>query len=322
MEILNKNIFGLNFQAEEINTKGLPVFMTAQRSFFRMSYNEIAFLCVQLSKEERFGIVALEKQLSFLSNKYGIPVVFGFSAVTKLQRDKLLERNIPFITDNGQLYLPFLGMMLNNTFKKEKETRRDKMMPVTQLLFLYMLYKSKGQAVMKKDAAAAIGVTRTSITRASEQLVAMGLISQEIQGKEYYMRTEMSDFALYKKAKPYLINPIQRILIMEADYRYSEYVYSGESALSKVTMLNEPKIPVRAVYKADFKADNIKEIDPKWITEEKPLCLELWKYNPAMFANDGIVDPVSLSNCFDGNADERIEEAVEEYLEGQIWGQK
>ena len=226
MEILNKNIFGLNFQAEEINTKGLPVFMTAQRSFFRMSYKEIAFLCVQLSKEERFGIVALEKQLSFLSNKYGIPVVFGFSAVTKLQRDKLLERNIPFITDNGQLYLPFLGMMLNNTFKKKKETRRDKMMPVTQLLFLYMLYKSKGQAVMKKDAAAAIGVTRTSITRASEQLVAMGLISQEIQGKEYYMRTEMSDFALYKKAKPYLINPIQRILIMEADYRYSEYVYS------------------------------------------------------------------------------------------------
>ena len=322
MEILNKNIFGLNFQAEEINTKGLPVFMTAQRSFFRMSYKEIAFLCVQLSKEERFGIVALEKQLSFLSNKYGIPVVFGFSAVTKLQRDKLLERNIPFITDNGQLYLPFLGMMLNNTFKKKKETRRDKMMPVTQLLFLYMLYKSKGQAVMKKDAAAAIGVTRTSITRASEQLAAMGLISQEMHGKEYYMRTVMSDLALYKKAKPYLINPIQRILITEADYRYSEYVYSGESALSKVTMLNEPKIPVRAVYKADFKADNIKEIDSKWITEEKPICLELWKYNPAMFANNGIVDPVSLSNCFDGNADERIEGAVEEYLEEWIWGRK
>ncbi len=132
----------------------------------------------------------------------------------------------------------------------------------------------------------------------------------------------MSDFALYKKAKPYLINPIQRILIMEADYRYSEYVYSGESALSKVTMLNEPKIPVRAVYKADFKAENIKEIDLKWITEEKPLCLELWKYNPAMFANDGIVDPVSLSICFDGIADERLEGAVEEYLEGWIWGQK
>ena len=196
------------------------------------------------------------------------------------------------------------------------------MMPVTQLLFLYMLYKSKGQAVMKKDAAAAIGVTRTSITRASEQLAAMGLISQEMHGKEYYMRTVMSDLALYKKAKPYLINPIQRILITEADYRYSEYVYSGESALSKVTMLNEPKIPVRAVYKADFDVDGVKEIDSKWITEEKPICLELWKYNPAMFANNGIVDPVSLSNCFDGNADERIEGAVEEYLEGWIWGRK
>ncbi len=51
-------------------------------------------------------------------------VVFGFSAVTKLQRDKLLERNIPFITDNGQLYLPFLGMMLNNTFKEKRDETR------------------------------------------------------------------------------------------------------------------------------------------------------------------------------------------------------
>lgn len=319
MESRYKEIFGLNFKAEKIDTKGLPVYMTAGRRFCRMSYQEMRFLFVHLSDDERFGIVALEKQAVFLSEQYGIPVAFGFPAVTKLQRDKLLERNIPFITDNGQLYLPFLGILLNDTFKKEKDAKRDKMMPATQALFLYMLYKSKGQPVMKKDAAAAIGVTKTSITRASEQLAALGLISQEMHGKEYYMMMEPSGLELYKKAKPYLINPVQRILITETEDRYREYVYSGESALARVTMLNEPEIPARAVYKACFDADYVTEIDPKWMPDSNPISLELWKYDPAMFANNGIVDPVSLSLCFEGIADERIEGAVKEYLEGYPW---
>lgn len=56
---------------------------------------------------------------------------------------------------------------------------------------------------MKKDAAEAIGVTRTSLTTASEQLAAMGLISQKKTGKEFLMRLESSGIELYKQAKPF-----------------------------------------------------------------------------------------------------------------------
>ena len=60
-------------------------------------------------------------------------------------------------------------------------------------------------------------------------------------------------------------------------------------------------------------------IDVRWEPEEKVIQLELWKYDPALFAKYGIVDPVSLSMCFEENVDERIEGSVEDYLEGYKW---
>ena len=45
----------------------------------------------------------------------------------------------------------------------------------------------------------------------------------------------------------------------------------------------------------------------------------MWKYDPARFMKDGLVDPVSLAMSFEGNADERIEGAIEEYLEDYSW---
>ena len=319
MEVIYREIFGLDFQTEKAKTNGLPIYLTSGRSFLLLSRDDVTFLLVRLPEDERFGIIALEKQVTHLSDKYGIPVVFGFSTLTKLQRDKLLERRIPFITDNGQLYLPFLGMMLNNSFKKEHQTQKEKMMPITQALFLFMLYRSKGKPMMKKDAAERLGVTRTSITRASEQLFSMGLISQEICGREYYMQINGSGLEMYKKARPYMINPVQQILTVENDDKYQDYAFSGESALAKKTMLNEPKIPVYAAYKAGIDVKGVSQIDPRWLPESKPVCIELWKYDPAIFACEGIVDPVSLSLCFEENADERIEGAIEEYLEEYVW---
>ena len=84
-------------------------------------------------------------------------------------------------------------------------------------------------------------------------------------------------------------------------------------------MLNEPKIPVRAVYKANMDAGSISEIDTRWMPDADPICLELWKYDPELFGQDGNVDPVSLALCFEENEDERIEGAIEEYMEDYTW---
>ena len=74
-----------------------------------------------------------------------------------------------------------------------------------------------------------------------------------------------------------------------------------------------------AVYKSDIDISDIPRVDTNWEPDSKAVNLELWKYNPALFARNGIVDPISLALCFEDNSDERIESSIEEYLEEYKW---
>ena len=216
------NLFGLDFRTEKLETKGLPLYLTAKRTFHKISWENRSFILIKIHDDERFGVIAFEKQAAQLSEKYGMPVVFEFENISKTQRDSLIERNICFIAGSDQLYLPFLGIALSNHFARPKSIKAEKMMPVTQSLFLWLLYEGNGESVMKKDAAEAIGVTRTSLTRASEQLAAMGLISQEKSGKEFLMKAQSAGIELYRKAKPFLINPVQKIITIQNDRKYDD----------------------------------------------------------------------------------------------------
>ena len=313
----SRRLFGIDFDVEKMKPVGLPLYMTSGRSFWKYSYSGNEFILVTVSSDEKFGVIALEKQRILFEKALGKPVAFSFSYISGRQRDSLIERNIPFISDGRQIYLPFLGIMLSDRLVQKKQINLEKMMPVTQVLFLHMLYNSKNEPVMKKDAAEFLGVTRTSITRASEQLISMELISQEMVGKECYMTPVATGIELYEKAKAFLINPVQSVLTTNDDF--DSYPLSGESALSRCSMLNDPKIPVRAVYKSEVNAKDIEEIDVRWTSDDKAVNIELWKYDPRLFERNGIVDPVSLAMSLRDNDDERIEESLEEYLEGYKW---
>ena len=314
-----KKLFGLEFRTNRMKTPDLPLYLTAGREFRRLSNETGSFILVAIPENEKFGVVAFEKQIRQISAKFDMPVALGFETISRAQRDSLIARNIPFISESGQLYLPFLGIALSNRFPQSPKIRVEKMMPVTQALFLYMLYQSKDRPLIKKDAAEAISATRTSITRASEQLSAMHLISQEMKGKEYYMTLRGTGLAAFENAKPYLINPVQRTITVAEEPGHVNYPLSGESALAQRTMLNDPVIPVRAVKKSAVSPEEITEIDIRWEPGKKAVRLELWKYDPCLFARNGTVDPVSLGMSFENNTDERIEGAVEEYLEGYQW---
>lgn len=313
------DIFGVSFASKELNVKDLPVYITAGRLFYELSYGDIRFLLISV-KDERFGSIALEKQLQIIVDKYKMPAAFFFRSATEQQRSSLIERNIPFIIDNNQVFLPFLGISLSKRFVHQKSNPPQKMMPVTQMLFLYLLYRSKGRPVMKKNAAEELGITRTSITRACDQLLSLGLIEEEKCGKEHYMvmtGLELPDegMKLYKKAQPYLINPIQRSLVTECSDTYADYPFSGEYALSVHSMLNPPAIRSIAVDKSKISATDIIEIDPKWDNSKDLVRLDFWKYDPGLFTFSGTVDPISLALSLEGNEDERVEAAIEEYLE-------
>ncbi|MBQ4290067.1 MAG: hypothetical protein II719_02620, partial [Clostridia bacterium] len=75
----SKRLFGLEFFESDMDAKDLPVYLTARRSFFRMSCSGIEFILIKVRDDERFGVAALEKQATTIAGKYGIPVAFGFA---------------------------------------------------------------------------------------------------------------------------------------------------------------------------------------------------------------------------------------------------
>ena len=314
-----KNAFGLNCRYEEIKLEGLPYYMVSRRKLYKVSIGDKNFLLVELGNNEKFGTSALSKQLLNYSTKAGMEVAFSFSDFSKVQRDALLSKGIPFISGSDQIYLPFLGMLLTNNFKKKLQINIEHMMPATQCLFLYLLYKGQGMSINKKQASEALELTAMSVTRASQQLKQMNLLTEEQHGKEMLISLVNTGFKMYELAKDYLINPVQKLIYIKGSDLNSSCVIAGESALSRNSMLGEPNIPTYAIYKGDSILIDVEEVDPQW-EEESNICrIELWKYNPQLFAMDNQVDPVSLALSLVDINDERVQGELETFLDEYNW---
>ena len=313
-----KKYFGENIIYEELKEKPKVALFLATRPMYRVEIEGIAFILVQVKEQEPFGLVALKKQREIYIEQFQCNMAYYFDTMTRTQRDGLLKNKIPFVSSLGQIYLPFLGLVLNENFKKEKKIKTEKMMPVTQTLFIYLLYQ-KESYVLKSVVADILGFTRTSITRASEQLIAMNLIEQEKVGKEVRMFQKNSPKELLKKAKPYLISPVQKKMVVRAKNLSVQGLKAGETALSEYSMLNVPKLRTVAVYKGAIECDVLEEVDARWEEEQELVLLELWKYNPLLFEKEGKVDQISLACSMADCKDERVEMAVEEMLEKLVW---
>lgn len=313
-----KDAFGLTCHLDQIKPKGFPLYMTSGRLFYRAGMGDASFLIVKLSGKEKFGAVAFKKQLSQYMEKTGLPVAFYFDHITKIQRDALIAKEIPFISLPEQIYMPFLGIMLSNTWKKRTMVSADKMMPATQCLFLYLLYHRENEFFIKKQAADDLGLTKTSITRASEQLKQMHLIREEHAGKEIRMIPLYKGLTLFEASKKYLINPVQKIVHTEIT-RKEEFFIAGETMLSRHSMLAAPSEDTYAVFKGSEVVKSFEEIDTIWQDDLKTCRIELWKYDPGLFAKNGEVDPVSLVMSLSNNEDERVEGELQSFLEGMKW---
>lgn len=313
-----KTTFGLKCKAEEIQLKGFPMYMISGRKAWQVSMEDMVFLLIEVGEQEKFGAIALQKQLVQFREKLDMDIAYSFSSLTRVQRDALITKGIPFVSMPDQIYLPFLGVLLSGKFRKKTSLSMDRMMPATQSLFLYMLYYGASGSVIKKEAAEKLGLTRTSISRASEQLEKMHLISEKRVEKEIHMRTTSTGLDLYEKAKGFLINPVQKTMYVQMNHTEGLSL-AGESALSRQTMLGSPKQETYAAYKGDKSLGELKEVDPQW-QEESEICrIELWKYDPALFSKNGEVDPVSLAMSLQDNEDERVQGELQKYLEGYEW---
>ena len=159
-------------------------------------------------------------------------------------------------------------------------------------------------------AVSALGLTATSISRASRELEDAGLLQSSKCGVQKEIFSDCSKEKIWDKAYPSLRSPVTKTLYIPGDVG-DRLLLSGYSALAEYSMLNPPDVPCCAVYRdkalskqaADELADSDTQVE-----------IQFWKYDPKPLACGNCVDVLSLALSLRDDPDERVEGETEEML--------
>ena len=308
---MRKNVFGIPIRYETWNKQdSLPLYI-AESYDFRIAYIDEKRCLTIKPVEELATLPALKKQIAKIQEVDNVPIVLELKVVSAYRKGSLIENHIPFITEK-QVLLPFIGAML--TDEKEPGKKAEKFVFSTQQLFLFYMYSEKKRMYVS-DASKMLPFTAMTMTRAVKQLEEADLFLVTKDGVNKVIESKYGRAELFQKAKKYLSTPVRKAGYMDKSQVTSDMVYAGETALAEKTMLNPSKVVTYAVSDRNF---DKKLLSDELVDPAEQVRLELWAYDPKIFSKDNTVDNLSLALSFQDNPDERIEEAVEELVGGEL----
>jgi len=295
----------------------IPIFLRDIYKVHKMKILETQCILLEIINEApRIG--AIKKHLNTIKKITNDQIVLYFRKITRYRRKSLIQNKIPFIMEDGQIFLPFLALYLKN-IEDIMEKQIKSFTPSGQIAYLYFLY-NKEAVVNTTEFSKLFGWTPMTSSRALNELYKAKLLTYKIGGKtgrsKYYSR--ISDPSYFKKGREFLNSPIKKIIHIKKEPKNS--LVAGLEALSELSMFNPPGHKVRAIYGDGLNMNDlgvVKNIDI--IKDEKLLELQIWEYDPKLFTNKDIVDKASLYASLKNENDERIEQALEEVLRGEIW---
>lgn len=311
MEYLNK-VLGVKVIYKDVELKHLPNFIATRYRLQMVSMyeQEMIFLYPKTELEQ---IDVLKKHIARIQKNENLPVVLVLKELSFRQREYLIREKIPFVVDGKQIYLPFMAVYLQERCSAEK-IPREEILPSAQMLLLHFIYGG-AQELSTSQAAKDLELTPTSISRASRQLKEMGLLHIRKVGVQRIMQYEDSPKTLFQKAGDKLLNPIKRTVYIPKKYVGTDLLESGYSALAEYSMLNEPNVRCYAAERISqwkyFTTNSLQN-------SKAQVAVEMWRYNPRKLSTRNTVDELSLALTLREDADERVEEAVEEML-NKLW---
>ena len=311
MEYLNK-VLGVKVACEDVDFKHLPNFIATRYRLQMVSMNEQKMIFLY-PKTELEQIEVLKKHIARIQKNNNLPVVLVLKELSHRQKEYLIREKIQFIVDGRQIYLPFMAVYLQERCSAEKMPREE-ILPSVQMLLLHFIYGG-AQELSASQAAKDLELTPTSISRASRQLEEMGLLHIKKVGVQRIMRSEDSPKILFQKAGDKLLNPIKRTVYIQKEFVRTDLPESGYSALAEYSMLNAPNVRCYAAERISQWKDVMTN---SLQNSQVQVAVDMWRYNPRKLSMRNTVDELSLALALREDADERVEDAVEEMLNG-LW---
>lgn len=312
-------IFGLSVKIENWNGKSkLPLYLRNKREYFVLSMGDTRSVLMK-NNSDNFNVSGFEKEMQEIEKHAEMSVILWLDAVSTYQRNALIKNRIPFIVPNSQIFVPELGMSLKELCAGRRE-KVEKISAATQFLLLYFIYQKKHEEKNQSEIAEYLNMSAMNVSRAVQELQELGLLESRKAGTSKVIKSIAIGKELYRLSNEYLKSPVQKKIYVSLKYFDMDLPFAGETALAKRSILNYPKCTVFAMDKKLVK--NIPReavVEPKLMTDNDYIEIELWKYNPSLYASDEMVDIVSLVQSLKDVENERVEMQLEEIMEEYKW---
>lgn len=266
---------------------------------------------------EKMPLATLRKQQHQMEIYTGLPCVLYLRDMNYYSRDTMLKEGMPFVWEGHQIYLPFIGTLLDDNPRQAAATG-GQISYLTQKMLLTALYQSWRRVTVTK-AAEILGVSKMSITRCFDELEAISIPYLTVRSRARNLSADKDKRAMWEALRPVLRNPVITAYALK-EMPPIVLPMSGTMALAHYSMLNESEYPVHAMTKKEM--NNIDISGNNLVPAgELPGCL-IQKMGYHIPFGDGLaVDPLTtaLSINEEEMADPRVSMAIDEMLEEHVW---
>jgi hypothetical protein len=292
------------------------------RDRYRFAKAELLGLCALLvidANPEEQSPATVRKHMDMLQTKQHADLIYVRAQVTAYNRKRLIEQKVPFIVPGNQMYLPMLAIDLREHFRRIRE-EAPTFSPSTQVVVLHAMLRDAGQVLIPSEMAPLLRYSAMTMTRAFDELETAKLAEVTVRGRERCLRFNGDRREIWEKAQPFLRSPVNKRLFIRSIDGEEGAIRAGLTALAYYSMLAPPTYTTYALTREDWKVlrqqHKIIEVPAQ---DPDASEIEVWWYPPALFAEHGMVDRLSLYLSLKADHDERTETALEEMMEKFKW---
>lgn len=296
------------------NSESLPEELRDGRAYSVMEICGVKCLVISIMTDD-FQLSSYLKQQKALEHYCDYPLVLCFERINSYQRKCLIENLQSFIVPENQLYMPFLGIALQEHFKAPAIAGKQ-LTAMAQYILLYFLYDKESVYHSKLEISQQLEISLMNVTRGVQELEELELLVTKKKGRSSMVTTALPKKELFERARPYLRNPVQKKLFVRENELLLALPITGQEALCVMNGRRVTEHKVRAMEKRVFldTSETLQVVDPAWDTGVSYVELEVWRYDPMRFTDGTIVDSISLKLSLEGESDKTVEMNINKLL--------
>ncbi|WP_393929510.1 hypothetical protein [Yoonia sp. R2-816] len=309
----------------------LPLFLAKEFEFAQTHLLSVPCIFAFVSGDHDATPSELAKRQDRIKGEVDGVVVFVFEHMSAYVRARMIEKALPFVVLENQIYIPDLAMDLREYFRVRAPSSASSLSPAAQVVVIRHLLKDNHDQWTPSSLAKKLRYSAMTIGRAFEELTANQLAKVEAIGRSKRLVFPADRQETFALARPLMRTPVKSTHYFRARHMPKGFYgttlpqafpYGGEMALSEQSMLNPPRTPHFAVGPKNWKTLQAGEFGVEVDhSDEGNYSVDVWRYDPDIVTGEHKADPLSLYMQFQNHADERVVGAAVHLMENFGWFQ-